>query len=63
MAVLYGGAGLLLAALSVLVLNQMPARCFCDYDEQPGEQHLAPRVTLKKQGCPAGLFLCTLLQK
>lgn len=58
MGVLYGVAGALLAPLGIGILNKMPARCFCDYDEQPGPEHQTPRVTLHKQGWPAGLFLC-----
>ena len=57
-AIFYGVAGVLLAPMGLWVLNKMPARCFCDYDEQPGPEHQAPRVFMKKQGWPAGLFLC-----
>ena len=57
-AIFYGVAGALLAPMGLWVLNKMPARCFCDYDEQPGPEHQAPRVFMKKQGWPAGLFLC-----
>lgn len=57
-ALLYGVLGALLAPLGVWILNKMPARSFCDYDEQPGPEHQAPRVSLQKQGWPAGLFLC-----
>ena len=58
MASFYGLAGILLASLGLWVLNKMPARCFCDYDEQPGPEHQAPRVFMRKQGWPASLFLC-----
>ena len=57
-AIFYGVAGALLAPMGLWVLNKMPARCFCDYDEQPGPEHQAPRVFMKKQGWPTGLFLC-----
>lgn len=58
MGIFYGVAGALLAPLGLWVLNKMPARCFCDYDEQPGPEHQAPRVFMKKQGWPTVLFLC-----
>ena len=57
-AIFYGVAGALLAPLGLWILNKMPARCFCDYDEQPGPEHQAPRASMQKQGWPAGLFLC-----
>ena len=57
-ALLYGGLGALLAPVGLWILNKMPARCFCDYDEQPGPEHQAPRATLRKQGWPSCLFLC-----
>ena len=57
-ALLYGGLGALLAPVGLWVLNKMPARCFCDYDEQPGPEHQAPRANLQKQGWPSGVFLC-----
>lgn len=58
MGALYGGLGILLAPVGLWILNKMPARCFCDYDEQPGPEHQAPRATLRKQGWPSGVFLC-----
>ena len=36
--------GLLCAPLMVLILNKMPARCFCDYGETPDDRHKAPRA-------------------
>ncbi len=38
---LLGAAG---SWLSCLVLDKMPAKCFCDYDETPTALHDAPRV-------------------
>ena len=32
---LFAAAGALSAWLMVWLLNKMPARCFCDYDESP----------------------------
>ena len=49
--------GMASVPLILSILNHMPARCFCDYDETPDERHQSPRVTLQKQGLPAGLFL------
>lgn len=42
--VLFALAGLLCAAVMARVLDKMPARCFCDYDETPDERHAPPRV-------------------
>ena len=44
MNVLFAMLGILSALLMILVLNQMPARCFCDYDETPDAHHQAPRA-------------------
>lgn len=44
MNILYALSGAAIAVLSVFLLNKMPAKCFCDYDESPGEQHAAPRA-------------------
>ncbi len=41
---LFAAAGALSAWLMVWILNKMPARCFCDYDETPTELHNPPRV-------------------
>ena len=43
-AILFAAAGLLCAGAMVWILNKMPARCFCDYDETPSEIHNPPRV-------------------
>lgn len=49
----------ILGAIAVLpmakILNVMPAKCFCDYGEEPSEKHAAPRVTGKQKA------ICTLL--
>ena len=49
----------LLGLLSMLpmaaILNRMPAKCFCDYDEQPEERHAPPRLT------PFQMIICGLL--
>ena len=44
MNILYVLSGPAIAVLSVVLLNKMPAKCFCDYDETPSEQHAAPRA-------------------
>lgn len=44
-AILFAAAGLVCSAAMVWILNKMPARCFCDYDETPDEQHNPPRVS------------------
>lgn len=36
--------GLASAGLLGVILNRMPARCFCDYDETPDERHQSPRA-------------------
>lgn len=36
--------GVLSAGLMAVILNKMPAKCFCDYDETPEERHNAPRA-------------------
>jgi leader peptidase (prepilin peptidase)/N-methyltransferase len=36
--------GVISAALAVLILNKMPAKYFCDYDETPEERHNPPRA-------------------
>jgi prepilin signal peptidase PulO-like enzyme (type II secretory pathway) len=42
--ILFGAFGAACGCLLPLILNKMPARCFCDYDEAPGEIHEMPRV-------------------
>ncbi len=38
--------GLFSAVPMGFVMNRMPAKCFCDYDEVPDARHAAPRVSL-----------------
>ena len=40
----YALLGVVSGALAVLILNKMPAKCFCDYDETPDERHNPPRA-------------------
>ena len=42
--ILFGAFGAACGCLLPLILNKMPARCFCDYAEAPGEIHEMPRV-------------------
>lgn len=37
------------------VLNRMPAKCFCDYGEEPSALHAAPRIT------PRQTLVCALI--
>lgn len=37
--------GFACAIMIPLILNRMPAKCFCDYDETPDEKHTPPRAT------------------
>jgi prepilin signal peptidase PulO-like enzyme (type II secretory pathway) len=37
-------AGFLAGCGAVFVFNKMPAKWLCDYDEQPDERHLPPRI-------------------
>ena len=55
MTILFSLAGLVCAGLMALILNKMPAKCFCDYDETPDERHAAPRAGKK------ALVLCALV--
>ena len=48
--------GLVSIPVMMGILNRMPAKCFCDYDEEPQECHQAPRFTLT-QGITAGIYL------
>jgi len=41
---LFAAFGIALGSLSLWILNRMPAKCFCDYDETPDERHTPPRV-------------------
>jgi len=49
--------GLGLAPLCLWVLNKMPDRAFCDYDETPGAECASPRFFPGRHGIPLGLFL------
>ena len=44
MNVVFSLLGIVSAGLLTMILNKMPAKCFCDYDETPEERHLAPRA-------------------
>lgn len=44
MNVLFSLLGAASAAVMALILNKMPAKCFCDYDETPEARHMAPRA-------------------
>lgn len=40
----FAALGAACGALALLILNRMPAKCFCDYDETPDTRHAPPRV-------------------
>lgn len=44
MNILFSLLGMVSAGMMVLVLNKMPAKCFCDYDETPEDKHNPPRA-------------------
>ena len=44
METLFSVLGIASAFLMTLILNKMPAKAFCDYDETPDERHNPPRV-------------------
>ena len=44
MAISFSALGVASAFLMALILNKMPAKAFCDYDETPDERHNPPRV-------------------
>ncbi|MBR5020652.1 MAG: prepilin peptidase [Oscillospiraceae bacterium] len=44
MSMIFSLIGLISAPVMALILNKMPARCFCDYDETPEARHNAPRA-------------------
>ena len=44
MNILFSLLGIGCAWLMILILNKMPAKCFCDYDETPDERHNPPRA-------------------
>lgn len=54
---LYLIPGFAAAMLGVLILNQMPDRCFCDYDETPDTRHAAPRFFYRTHGVVCGVVL------
>ena len=51
----YALLGLLSMLPMAAILNRMPAKCFCDYDEQPEERHAPPRLT------PFQMIICGIL--
>ena len=44
MEILFSVLGFASAFLMALIMNKMPAKCFCDYDETPNEHHNPPRA-------------------
>jgi leader peptidase (prepilin peptidase)/N-methyltransferase len=44
MNILFSLLGIGCAWLMIFILNKMPAKCFCDYDETPDERHNPPRA-------------------
>ena len=44
--ILFALLGLLSTLPMTAIMNRMPAKCFCDYDEQPEERHAPPRVSV-----------------
>ena len=44
MEALYSVCGIASSFIMAMILNKMPAKCFCDYDETPDERHEPPRV-------------------
>lgn len=44
MEILFSVLGFASAFLMALILNKMPAKAFCDYDETPDDSHNPPRV-------------------
>lgn len=54
-AILFAALGIISCAAMVKIMNSMPPRCFCDYDETPGEIHNPPRVGKTQQ------ILCAVL--
>lgn len=44
MNILFSLLGIGCAWLMIFILNKMPAKCFCDYDETPEERHNGPRA-------------------
>lgn len=54
--VIFALLGVLSAWPMERILNSMPAKCFCDYDETPDERHNPPRIS-KKQRLVSSLLL------
>lgn len=48
---LFGALGVAFGCLLPLIINKMPAKCFCDYDETPNEIHKPPRVGKQQVIC------------
>ena len=44
MEILFFLAGICVSFLAAAILNRMPAKCFCDYDETPDAHHQPPRI-------------------
>lgn len=42
---LFAALGLISAVLMARILDKMPARCFCDYEETPSQLHNPPRTS------------------
>ena len=42
--VIFAVLGALCALLAAWIMDRMPAKCFCDYDETPDERHQPPRL-------------------
>ena len=57
--ILFAAFGLACIFPMSLILNWMPARCFCDYDEKPEQRHEAPRIT-PRQKAVCGVILWPL---
>ena len=57
--ILFAALGLLSAAAIAWLMDALPAKCFCDYDETPGEEHLPPRVS-KGEKLLCGIGLATV---
>ena len=54
---LFALAGAGLDPLCLLLLNRLPDKAFCDYDETPGEIHASPRFFPRWHGVSLGIFL------
>lgn len=47
--VIFAVLGVLCVPLAGWILDRMPAKCFCDYDETPDERHQPPRMGRKQK--------------